>query len=72
MEKFINFIPSFQTVYRLGCSTANIVWAHRKIIAKVQKADSEVYRFGMEMSSAFDTINRKYLLQIIKTNFAKM
>lgn len=70
-EKFINFVSSSQNVYLFGRSIANIVWVHRWITAKVQNVDSKLHQTGIEISSAFDTINRKYLLQIIKTNFDK-
>ena len=58
-----NHIQHSQAAYRANRSTADIVWAHRFICAKVQLyEDVEVTVVGIDMSSAFDTIQRKNLM----------
>ena len=58
-----NYLPPTQSAYRPGRSTSDIVWAHRFIAAKCQLyQNSQVYIVGIDMSSAFDTIDRRSLL----------
>ena len=44
--------------------TTDIVWAYRWLLAKVQEYTITIYITGIDMSSAFDTINRHKLLEI--------
>ena len=44
--------------------TTDIVWAYKWILAKVQEYDITIYVTGVDMSSAFDTMNRHKLLAI--------
>ena len=61
--KVENFLSSSQAAYRPKRSTGDIVWAHKFIIGKVQMfRDIKVYITGIDMSSAFDTINRSKLM----------
>ena len=53
-----------QSAYTEGRATTDIVWAYRWIIAKTQEYKITIYVTGIDMSSAFDTINRKKLLEI--------
>ena len=52
-----------QSAYRTGRSTTDIVWAYRWILAKVQEYDITMYVTGIDMSSAFDTMERNKLLE---------
>ena len=62
--KVDNYLSPSQAAYRKGRSTTDMIWAHRFVIAKVQKyQELEVYITGMDMSSAFDTIHRHKLLE---------
>ena len=63
-HKVNNYLSASQAAYRKGRSTTDIVWAHRFIIAK-----SMLYRdkIGLDMSSAFDTIDRAELMSILET-----
>ena len=62
--KVDNYLSPSQAAYRKGRSTTDIIWAHRFVIAKVQKyQELEVYITGIDMSSAFDTIHRHKLLE---------
>ena len=48
-------------------STADLVWTHRWLLAKIQKENIVIYVTGIDMSSAFDTIRREKLIDILKT-----
>ena len=62
-----NHIQHSQAAYRANRSTTDVVWAHRFICAKVQLyKDIEVNVLGIDMSSAFDTIKRKNLIDELK------
>ena len=57
-----------QTAYRPNRSTTDVVWAHRFICSKVQLyQDVEIIIVGIDMSSAFDTIERGKLMQELET-----
>ena len=53
-----------QSAYREGRATTDIVWAYRWLLAKVQEYEITIYVTGIDMSSAFDTINRRKLMGI--------
>ena len=62
------YLSRSQAAYRNNRSTTDIVWAHRFIIAKVllyQK--QEIMITGLDMSSAFDTIDRAELMNILES-----
>ena len=64
LEKFLS---SSQSAFRANRSTTDIVWAYKWMIAKVQKyIDLKLYIVGIDLSSAFDTINREKLLNILE------
>ena len=53
--------------FRPNRSTSDVVWAHRWITAKTQcSPDLELKITGLDMSAAFDTIDRRELLTILK------
>ena len=56
-----------QSAYREWRSTTDIVWSYRWIIAKVQEYNITIYVTGIDMSSAFDTIDRNKLLKITES-----
>ena len=60
------YISCSQSGFRPNRSTSDVVWAHRWISAKVLNyADIEIDITGIDMSAAFDTIDRKQLLQLL-------
>jgi hypothetical protein len=63
-EKTEKFISPSQSAYRSNRSTTDIVWAYKWIIAKIQKQQTEVFVTGIDMTAAFDTIERKKLIEI--------
>ena len=44
---------------------SDVVWPHRWLITKIQKEETKVHIMGIDMSSTFDTVNRKDLIQIL-------
>ena len=50
-------------------STSDIVWTHRCYAAKTALSEVDIHITGIDMSSAFDTIDRKLLLEILKIMF---
>ena len=65
-DKISRYIAPSQSAYRKGRNTTDIIWAHRRIIAKAQIQDITIYITGTDMSSAFDTIQRGQLIDIAK------
>ena len=47
-------------------STADVIWTHRWLAAKALKEETTIKISGIDMSAAFDTINRRHLLDIVK------
>ena len=65
MEQYLSVS---QAAYRPKRSTSDILWVHRFIIAKVQLyQDLKVYITVIDMSSAFDTINRQKIMNEFNT-----
>ena len=60
-----------QSGFRPNRSTSDAVWAHKWLIATAQKYQIEINILGLDLSSAFDTINRKVLLAETKEVFTK-
>ena len=59
------FISNNQSGFRPNRSTADVAWTHKWLAAKVQKEKEEIFITGIDFSSAFDTIKRSKLIQII-------
>ena len=67
-EKVDEHVKHTQAAYRPNRSTTDIIWAHRFICSKVQLyQDTEIIIIGIDMSSAFDTIDRGKLMQELET-----
>ena len=66
-EKVEQYLSTSQAVYRPKQSTGDIVWAHRFIIGKVQLHQDLVHITGIDMSSAFNTMNRQKLINELNT-----
>ena len=66
-DKTESYISPSQSAYRSNRSTTDIILAHRFICAKTQKyKNTEVKITGIDMSSAFDTIDRNELIETLK------
>ena len=58
-----NFLDASQS---RGRGTADAVWAHRFIISKALKFQTKFKILGIDLSKAFDTVNRNKLMQLIE------
>ena len=48
--------------FRRGCSTADVVWTQRWMSAKALRHEWKYHMLSIDMSRAFDTIDRRWLL----------
>ena len=65
-DKINRCVAQSQSRYRKSRSTADIIWAHKWIIVETQIQEITIYVTGIDMSSAFDTIQRDQLIDIVK------
>jgi exonuclease III len=56
------FLPASQSGFRQNRSTADVVWMHKWLIARVMVARELIEVLGLDMSRAFDTLDRQMLL----------
>lgn len=61
------YLSPGQSGFRCGRSCADIVWAHRWLIAKTLRYKVVIHILGLDMSRAFDTIDRTKLMTILET-----
>ena len=64
-EKVEDYLSCNQSGFRPFRSTADVVWAHRWYAAKAALCDINIHITGIDMSSAFDTIKRDLLMDIL-------
>ncbi|GFR67696.1 retrovirus-related Pol polyprotein LINE-1 [Elysia marginata] len=60
------YLSNSQSGFRPNRSTADVVWTHKWLSAKTLKEDVPIKITGIDMSAAFDTINRRQILDILK------
>ena len=65
--KVENYLSPSQSAYRQFRSTSDIIWAYRWLISRTQIVKETICVTGIDMSSAFDTIKREKLIEIINT-----
>ena len=65
-QKFDEYLPPTQHAYRNSKSTTDVIWMYRWMIAKAIEENITIYITGIDMSSAFDTIDRGKLLTILE------
>ena len=61
------FLSQAQSGFRQYRSTSDAVWAHKLMIAQVMKAQESIFILGIDMSRAFDTIDRAKLLRELRS-----
>ena len=59
------FTGPWQNAYKSGHSCANIVWTQKILISVVKEKRWEFHKMGIDMSSAFDTIRRSTILDLL-------
>ena len=60
-----NFVPPSQSAFRRYRSTADVVWCKRWLTSIIERKKKEIHILGIDLSRAFDTVNRNKLLQVI-------
>ncbi|KAE8912431.1 hypothetical protein PF003_g3837 [Phytophthora fragariae] len=61
------FLSPHQCGFRMYRSTADAVWMHRWLCARVQRYQERIHVLGIDLSRAFDTIDRHKLLDVLRT-----
>uniref|UniRef100_A0AAV1UI08 Reverse transcriptase domain-containing protein n=1 Tax=Peronospora matthiolae TaxID=2874970 RepID=A0AAV1UI08_9STRA len=64
--KVERFLSPHQSGFRPSRSTADAVWAHRWIAARAQRYRERFHILGIDLSRAFDTVNREKLLSVLE------
>ena len=64
VEKYLSLS---QSGFRTDRSTSDVVWTHKWLAAKTLREDVTIKISGIDMSAAFDTIDRHKLLDILQT-----
>ena len=60
-----NYTQPWQCGYKHGRSCSDLVWCQRMLISVVMEKKWEFHKIGIDMSSAFDTINRQSILNLL-------
>ena len=61
------YLSPNQSGFRPCRSTADVVWTHKWLAAKIQKEKIKLNLTGIDMSAAFDTVDRQKLLNILES-----
>ena len=62
-----SYIGSYQSRFKNGRSTTDIVWSHKWDIAKaLAYKNEEYYILGIDLSQAFDTVDRPLLRNVLE------
>ena len=64
-RQIAEYTGPWQNAYKAGHSCANIVWTQRILISVVKEKRWEFSKMGIDMSSAFDTIKRSVILDLL-------
>ena len=60
------YLSHSQNAYRQDRSPSDILWYHRLLVPGLQKFQEEIMTTGIEITSAFDTIKRSKLIEILE------
>ena len=63
--KIDSYTGASQSGYKRGRSCGDIVWSQRMLNSVLMRKKWEYYKMGLDMSSAFDTINRQTILNVL-------
>jgi exonuclease III len=62
-----SFISLSQSGFRRNRSTTDVVWSYRWLIAYVQKYQTSFHLMGIDLSKAFDCIDRTKLMNVVSS-----
>ena len=62
-----NYLSSSQAAYRKGRSIEDIVWTLKLEIASTLSTNNKITIHGIDLSSAFDSVNRVKMIEILNT-----
>ena len=57
-----------QHAYRAGRSTTEVVWTAQWLVATAEKYEERIHIIALDLSKAFDSLNRGTLIQILEEN----
>ena len=60
-----HYTGPWQNAYKPGHSCANIVWTQRMLLSVVMEKRWSLHKMGIDMSSAFDTIRRSTIIDLL-------
>ena len=66
-KKVDQYLSLTQSGFRRGRSTADVVWSHRWLASVCQRYRTQINILGIDMSKAFDTIQRDCLLEVLQS-----
>ena len=66
LPKVIKYLSHNQSAYIPKRGTPDVVWMHRWLAALAVRYSKEIHILGIDMSRAFDTIDRKKLMKILE------
>ena len=61
-----NYTGPWQAAYKRGRSCGDLVWCQRMLLAVVMERHWSFHKMGIDMSAAFDTIQRSTVLNLLK------
>ena len=64
-HKIDRYTGPWQAAYKHGRSCNDLVWCQRMLVSVVQNRHWEFNKMGIDMSSAFDTISRQTVLNLL-------
>ncbi|KDO18263.1 hypothetical protein SPRG_21568 [Saprolegnia parasitica CBS 223.65] len=59
-------IGAYQSGFRPGRSTADVVWSHKWCVARIRQYKEQFSILGIDVSRAFDSIDRAKLLTVLR------
>ena len=63
----LDYLSDSESGFMPHRSTTDIVWAHRWLVANVMKSKICINITGIDMSAAFNNVNREKLLNILES-----
>ena len=61
-----NYTGPWQAAYKQGRSCGDLVWCQRMLTAVVMEKNWSFHKMGIDMSAAFDTIQRSTIINLLK------